>query len=410
LLLKQVTPVQIWLGAQKMRVCYKHSSFFVLMLKYMNMPIKDLFKNYIYPVAMFSGGVIGVGFLSLPYVMAKAGFWVTLFYFVAITAIIILINLIFCDISLATPDYKRFPGFAEYHLGKWAKNLALVLGIFGSFAVLLAYIVVGGQFLSNLFGAGQSLELVYALIFFVMASVFVFFGVKAVAKAEFWILCFLFLSVILIFFKGFWHINLQNIFISNFKFEISNLFLPYGPILFAMWGTGLIPQVEEAMAENKNKIKKIIVISTLICAVFYFLFAVLIFGIMGSATTEIAFDNIGKFVGKEIAFVGFLAGALITFVAFIVQALLLKESLMYDVKIKSRDAFIISCFTPFILFLFGFKSFISILSVTGGVLLGISGILILLMYKKIGGKKIIIYPLSLIFLLGVIYEIVYFLR
>ena len=69
-----------------------------------------------------------------------------------------------------------------------------------------------------------------------------------------------------------------------------------------------------------------------------------------------------------------------------------------------------TCFTPMILFLLGLKSFIPLLSFTGGVFLGIDGILILLMYKKIGGKNIIIYPLSLVFLLGVIYEIIYFIK
>jgi len=34
----------------------------------------------------------------------------------------------------------------------------------------------------------------------------------------------------------------------------------------------------------------------------------------------------------------------------------------------------------------------------------------LLMYKKIGGKKAVIYPLALVFLLGIIYEIIYFVQ
>ena len=56
-----------------------------------------------------------------------------------------------------------------------------------------------------------------------------------------------------------------------------------------------------------------------------------------------------------------------------------------------------TCFTPMILIFIGIKSFIPFLSFTGGVFLGIDGILILLMYKKIGGKNIVIYPLSWFF-------------
>jgi hypothetical protein len=60
--------------------------------------------------------------------------------------------------------------------------------------------------------------------------------------------------------------------------------------------------------------------------------------------------------------------------------------------------------------LLGLNSFIPLISLIGGVLLGIDGILILLIYKKIGGKNVIIYPLSLVFLLGVIYELIYFIK
>ncbi len=44
-------------------------------------------------------------------------------------------------------------------------------------------------------------------------------------------------------------------------------------------------------------------------------------------------------------------------------------------------------------------------------MLGIDGILILLMYKKIRkDMKFLIYPLFLVFLGGIIYELIYFVR
>ena len=63
----------------------------------MNM-IKGLFKNYIYPIAVFSGGMIGVGFLSLPYIASQVGMIVMLGYFVVITALMILVNLMTVDL------------------------------------------------------------------------------------------------------------------------------------------------------------------------------------------------------------------------------------------------------------------------------------------------------------------------
>ena len=82
----------------------------------------------------------------------------------------------------------------------------------------------------------------------------------------------------------------------------------------------------------------------------------------------------------------------------------------YDLKVGKNLAWLITCFVPLILFLAGIKNFISVISFVGGVMLGIDGILILLMYGKISKKKFLIYPLSLVLLGGIIYEIIYFLR
>ena len=59
--------------------------------------VKNIFKDYIYPIAVFAGGMIGVGFLSLPYIAMQSGIWITAFYFAVLTVLVISINLIFCD-------------------------------------------------------------------------------------------------------------------------------------------------------------------------------------------------------------------------------------------------------------------------------------------------------------------------
>ena len=82
---------------------------------------------------------------------------------------------------------------------------------------------------------------------------------------------------------------------------------------------------------------------------------------------------------------------------------------MYDLKAGEFPAWALTCFVPLLLFLLGVNSFIPLISLVGGVFLGINGILILLMYKKIGGKNVIIYPLIVLFVLGITYELFYFL-
>ncbi|KKQ23156.1 MAG: Aromatic amino acid permease [Parcubacteria group bacterium GW2011_GWA2_37_10] len=379
---------------------------------------KELFKNYIYPIATLSGSIIGVGIFSLPYVALKSGIWAMLGYFLVLTLLVIIIHLVFTEISLKTPDFKRFPGFVGHHLGKAAEAVSLVTITFGAFGVLLAYLIIGSEFLAGIFQPyfGGSIFL-YAILYFTAVSIIIGLGIKIVSRVEFWALTLLFLSLLFIFVKGFSQIKIGNIFLSPSVVDWKNLFLPYGAIMFALWGTSLIPEVEEMLGDHsansgrgKDSIRNIVIISTLIPAVVYVLFTVLILGITGGRTTESALTGLKFFLGNSVFLIALFAGVVTTFTAFISQGLTLKKVLIYDMGIKNKQAFIIICLTPLVLFLLGLKSFVPLLSFIGGILLGIDGILILLMYKKIGGKKIIIYPLSLVFLLGVIYEIIYFIK
>jgi len=378
---------------------------------------KDLFKNYIYPIAVFSGGMIGVGFLSLPYITLQTGIWLMLCYFLIITALIVVINLIFCKLSLKTPDFKRFPGFVGYYLGKWGEIYAMVSTIFAVFGILLVYLIVGAQFLTTALSPVFSGDiLTYVLIYFFAVSIIIYFDIKVIERVEFWVIILLFASLFFIFIEGFSQIKISNIFFNG-NSGLNSFFLPYGPLLFALWGIGLIPEVEEMLIEPKGhrgnpkkRLKTIITASTIIISVFYLLFIILVLGISGNQTDQTGLQGLKSFLPDVLVSISLLLGALATFTAFITQGIIFKKTLMFDLKIKHWQAFVMTCFPPLILFLLGLKSFIPLVSFIGGVLLGIDGILILMMYKKIGGKNFVIYPLSLVFLLGVIYEIIYFIK
>lgn len=373
--------------------------------------MKNLFKDYVYPVATISGSIIGVGFFSLPFIASKVGIWIMLFYFVILTILVLTIHLIFGEISLKTPDYKRFPGFIDFYLGEKAKVFSLFSVILGYFGVLLVYLIIGGQFLSSLLMPffGQSV-IFYTLIYFILAGAIIYFGISIISKFEFYALLFLLFSFILVFIKGYQDFNLSNIFVSGFKLQASSWFLPYGAIIFSLWGVGLIPEAEEMVINSKKSLKKIIIISTLIPAVFYILFVFLILGITGKNTTESALTGLSSYLGNGVVLLSILVGVVITFSAFITHGLNLKKIFVYDLKINEKYALIFTCLTPMILFLLGLNSFVGLISFVGGVLLGIDGIMILLMYKKIGGKYIIIYPLSAVFILGIIYNIIFFIK
>lgn len=375
------------------------------------MGLKELLRSYVYPVATLSGSIIGVGFFALPYVAMKSGIWVMLAYFAAVTAIIVFLHIIFAEISLKTPDHKRFPGFAKFYFGRKGEAVALAVTILGIFGALLAYLIVGGEFLTSIlqpaFGGSN---FVYTLAYFILAGIIIFLGIKTISKVELWVLLILFLSILFVFLNGLLKINAGNVLAIPSPYDVKNLLLPFGPLMFALWGIGLIPEVEEMLVGKKHLIKKVVIIATLIPAVFYVLFVLLVLSISGASTSDSALVGLKLFLGDGAIMAALFAGVLSTFVAFVAQGFLLERTFIFDLGIKKWQAFSMAVLTPFILFLLGVKSFIPLVSVLGGFLIGISGILVLMMYKKIGGKNIIIYPLSLVFAAGIIYQIFYILN
>lgn len=361
----------------------------------------------VYAIATLSGTIIGVGLFSLPYITKEVGVLAMLGYFAVLGFLVILIHLLFAQVALRTPDNLRLSGYAKIHLGSLGQKIALISSLLGFFGALLAYLIVGGEFLagllSPLFGFGS---LFYTVLYSAVGSLLILFGIKIISKIEFWGLVGFIVILGLIFLRGRNLIDLDNFGIWNLNSGFS--FLPYGPILFSLWGASLIPELEEMLGKKKESLKKIILAGMLIPVFIYLLFIFLVLGITGAQTTESAMAGLKNVLGDGIVSLGLFFGIITTFTSFITIGLTLKKTLQYDLKLGKNPAFIIACFLPLGLFLAGLKSFIGIISFVGGVMLGIDGILILLMYRKLNPRKLWVIPLVLVFLGGIIYQIIYF--
>lgn len=365
--------------------------------------MKQIF-NGVYAVSVLSGTIIGVGIFALPYVTLQLGFWVMLGYFVVLGVLSVMVHMCFGELSLMTPDKKRLPGFVKMYLGSFWEKIAIVSSVIGAFGAMLAYSVVGGEFLEKLLSpvfGGSSI--VFILIYFFAGTILIFLGIKAIASIEFWGLILFFVALLAIFLQGKTLINNNHFFANP---DWSQFFLPFGVILFSLWGTDLIPEIEEMLGSKKQMLRKVILISMLMAIVVYFFFIYVILGITGSNTTELALTGLEQVLGRGVVGWALFFGILTTFTSFITLGLTLKRTFCYDLKIKENLAWLITCFPPLVLFLFGFNNFISILSFVGGIMLGVNAILILLMYQKTTNSKLA-YPLVLVFSLGILFQIIY---
>lgn len=377
-----------------------------------------MFDNrFINALSMLIGTIIGAGIFGLPYVAAKTGFMPVVVYLIALAAIITLMHLLYGEVVLRTQGKHRLVGYAEIYLGKWGKKAATISVILGSYAALLIYIILSGVFLFGFLGdALGGSPAFYSIIIFFASFIFIAGGIKIVSWIESF-LSFLLIAAILIFLaKGSFLINVSNFSLAA---DWSQFFLPYGVLLFALTGGSIIPDLAAVLDDDERRLKKTIVLGTVIPAIIYLLFIAVVFGITGEATTPDAISGLAKAYGDGFVKIGALVGFLAVITSLLAFGVNLKKTFQYDYKFSQTLSLALTLFVPFAIFLTGFNDFIRVIGFSGAVAGGIDGILILLMYQKadrggagdrkpeydISTSKPLEYFLMIVFALGIVYTI-----
>ena len=357
---------------------------------------------------------MGVGIFGIPYVLVKAGALAGILYFIILGAIVLLVNLFYGEIILRTKEEHRLVGYAEIYLGKWGKRLTTFSNIAGFYGAILAYTLIGGQFLFLLLGpifGGTSV--VYSLIFFGAIALAIFVGLALIKEAELIMNIFLVLTFIIICIASILKLNLA----SYTAFNWSDVFLPYGVILFALGSLSAVPEVREVLRNNPQKFKQAIKWGTIIPIIITIIFSFLIVGAVGGNITPDAIASLKSILGLKLYALGIFFGLLAVITSFLVIGLNLKRLYVFDYRLKNYQAWILSMLVPLIIYIFGTKDFIKVIGITGGILGGLDGLLVSLIYlraKKLGQRQPE-YNLRLsrfwpglviaIFGLGIIYEI-----
>jgi len=376
-------------------------------------------KKFVFSVSALIGMIVGGGIFGLPYVVSVAGLIPAIFYFVVLSGAVLLTHLLYGEIILRTKERYRLAGFAEKYLGKIWKNITAVAVIFGGVGVLLVYIIIAGDFLKIIVSPiGDFSSFVLGLFFGVFLTFFIIRGIKFIAPAEF-VTNLLFLAIVIIFFFALPRFDFSNLAIL----ESTNIFLPYGVILFSLIGWAAIPELREISGRaNGFEMKKILIVSAIIVSFIYILFSLSVVGVSGENTSMDALSGLIPFLGPNIVFFGALAGLLTIADSFLISSFASINTLVADFRISKRSAILISCGLPLVLFLFGLRSFISIIGFMGTIIGATEGLAIVLIYKKIkemGNRKPeyslnvplpALYLLMAVFLLGAISQIIYFLK
>jgi tyrosine-specific transport protein len=376
------------------------------------------FKKSLLALAILIGTIVGAGIFAIPYAISKSGIIPGLFYFLILGLVVTFLHLFFGEIVLRTKEKYRLIGYAQKYLGKWGKisiSISTFLGITG---VLLAYIILAGEFLKIIFSPLFSLSpFGFSLIFWLLLIYFVFRGIKTIAPVEVFTNLFFFIMIFLIFFLLLPKINLENFHLIN----LQNLFLPYGVIMFSLMGFTAIPEMTDVLVEPKEKrdLKKVIVFASIITIILYLFFSLSIIGVSGKNTSQDALSGLSQFLDKKIVILFALIGFITLADSFLIIDLYFRNTLIYDYHFPKIYASFLAVFFPLFFFLIGFREFISVISFIGTILSMIEGIVILLIFnkvKRLGDRepeyslkipKILLYILGAIFILGAISQIFY---
>jgi len=336
--------------------------------------------NLLKALSILLGTVIGAGIFGIPYVIEKSGIIPGFFYFLILGGAVLLIHLFFGEVMLRTKEKMRLPGLSQKYLGDWGKIFVMISVIIGITGALLAYLILGGEFLQILFSSFNLSQTQLTLIFGLILSYFIFQGIKLIAPVELLtnLLFFLVVAVILFFCLPKFDISRISI------FNVSNVFLPFGVILFSLIGWSAIPEVLDFLkfSQKKNQLKKVIILGTIIVVPFYLIFATVVIGVTGENISQDTLFGLLPALGPKIIIFGVLAALITLADSFLVLGLYLRNTFIYDLKLSKNLAALITCTLPLFLFLVGFRSFITTLGFVGTVVGVIEGIIIILIFKK----------------------------
>lgn len=336
-------------------------------------------RRFIFPFAAYVGTVFGAGLYSIPYVMSQSGIWMFALFLIIVSLLVLLVNLLYAEVVVSTSKSERFLGYVEQFFGARMKHIFGWITITGFWGTFLAYLLILGQFAKTVFGSFIPLsEISFSLIFFILTFIAVRRGSKTLERMDV-----IMLGVVAVLFLVLFGLGADHV--SNIIFgpqSVVGYFLPYGTIMFALWGAGVIPEVVNQLRGHRQQIKKLLIYGTMIPVVVELVFALFVVSISGNATSREAFLGLAPFLGKGIVVLGSFIGLVTVMLAYNNLAWVARNILMFDLKQPKLLAIAGSVLPSVVLLLLGVHNFTLLISINGAVFLALEGLMIFSLYNK----------------------------
>ncbi len=343
---------------------------------------------------------------ALPYVFVKAGFLTGFLYLVLGAAIFSTLHVMYSEVIESTPGKHRFVGYAEIYLGRVGKWTSVVAVLFSMILTLTIYLILSASFIKLL--APDLSSTVSVLIFWVLGSVVVLMSLNRLANFGFAVTLAMVGIVVALFILGFMRTDL-GVLPSLPVINLNQLLLPYGVVLFSLYGRAAISSIREyflKMGLDRKRLRRVIVWGTLAPAVVYAFFVLAIVWLSPGGVTEDAVSGIQISFPGVMGLIGLL-GFFAIWTSYFFLGIEVRDILRYDFKIPLLAASILIVSMPLILYFWSSQNLIWFISITGGIFLALESILILLIRRKLRPIGIWGHFIILLLLSGIVYEIAF---
>ena len=336
------------------------------------------------------GHGVGSGVLAVPY-LASRNSWQS---FVLIIVVAYLVNLILhymiAELSLNNGGGQFITIFEnELFKGKIGKYLSWGAFAIMGFSVLVniaGFISGGGAVFSSWFGLPVWVS---QLLYFIICSLVVYSGMKAVGVFE-KISVFSMLGVVFILFfsvmKG------EKEALPSHFVASSNILALYGMVAFALSAVMSVPQVVKGFDGNPRKIKASIAAGTLINVLLIVVITFMtLVGSGSSITQDGALVDLSRKLGGWVGIIGYIFSLLALSTSFWANSLNLRDIVSEKTGLSRKKSWIAATMPCLILALLGLEGFVGFTRISG-VIQVITGICVIFAYhlsrKRIGKSPI----------------------
>ncbi len=348
-------------------------------------------------ILVFAATIIGAGILALPIAAADAGLFPMLLILVIIGAMSIFSALYIAEAVLTTEGVHHLPTLAEKYLGRTGLLVMLAGVIIYIYGALTGYLSAGGQ-LFNILSNGAIPVWLGVLIYFLIASFVVHFGLKLVSQIETYLFVGMLILLGLVMTISLINVRVPLLFEANWSSTLGI----FGVVLFAYVGHSIIPSIAAGL-DRKRDINKIAVWGVVIPLILYILWCVVVIGVVPKANLLMAKTSgqpatipLGIIAGTSIALLGSVFAVLSTMTSYIGFGFSLKEVYhdtagSFNQSLRPVLATGLVVIPPLLITLFKPGAFIKALDIAGtyggGVFVGILPVLIVLKARKVNGKS-----------------------